>query len=170
MTIPHLAVEELLQTAAIDVKDIPFRGGPQTVTELIGGRIDFVSLVVGTEVGQNIRLLGVFSEKRVAALPNVPTVREQGYDVSPASFGGLLAPKATPAPVLAKLAAACDHAARTRPTPPSPSARPASGRVLCRCRGVPAPSGARHRKQGACAGAAQEPKQNPGARPEFAHT
>jgi len=112
MTIPHLAVEEFVQASGIDIKDIPFRGGPQSITELIAGRIDFVTLVVGTEVGQNIRTIGVFSEKRLAALPDVPTVKEQGYDVSPASFGGLLAPRSTPAPILAKLAAACDHAAK----------------------------------------------------------
>lgn len=111
MTIPHLVVEEFVQTAGIDIKDIPFRSGPQSIAELIAGRIDFVSLVIGTEVGQNIRLIGAFSEKRLAALPDLPTVKEQGYDVSPASFGGLLAPKATPAPILAKLAAACAGAA-----------------------------------------------------------
>ena len=112
MTIPHLAVEEFVQAAGIDIQDVPYRGGPQTITELLGGRIDFVSLVVGTEVGQNIRLIGVFSEKRLAALPEVATVKEQGYDVSPASFGGLLVPKATPAPIVAKLAAACADAAK----------------------------------------------------------
>ena len=69
LTIPHLAMEELLQTAAIDIKDIPFRGGPQSITELLGGRIDVVSLVMGTEVGQNIRIIGVFGEKRIADLP-----------------------------------------------------------------------------------------------------
>jgi len=105
-------VEELAQAAGIDIKDIPFRTCPQSIAELIGGRIDFVSLVVGTEVGQNIRLIGVFSEKRLAALPDIPTVKEQGYDVSPPSFGGLLVPKATPAPIMAKLAATCADAAK----------------------------------------------------------
>ena len=42
----------------------------------------------------------------------MPTVKEQGYDVSPASFGGLFAPSGTPAPVVAKLAAACAGAAK----------------------------------------------------------
>jgi tripartite-type tricarboxylate transporter receptor subunit TctC len=113
MTIPHLAVEELVQAAGIDIKDIPHRGGgPQTIGELIAGRIDFVTLVVGTEVGQNVRIIGVFSEKRLAALPDVPTAKEQGYDVTPASFGGLLAPRATLAPVMTKLAAACADAAK----------------------------------------------------------
>jgi tripartite-type tricarboxylate transporter receptor subunit TctC len=112
MTIPHLAVEEFLQAAAIDIKDIPFRGGPQTVAELLAGRIDMLSIVMGTEVGQNIRIIGVFGEKRLANLPDVPTVKEQGYDVSPASFGGLLAPPAAPQPTLSKLSSACAEAAK----------------------------------------------------------
>ena len=47
MTIPHLAVEEFMQAAAIDIKDIPFRSGPQTIAELLAGRIDMLSIVIG---------------------------------------------------------------------------------------------------------------------------
>jgi tripartite-type tricarboxylate transporter receptor subunit TctC len=111
-TIPQLAMEELQQTAGIDIKDIPFRTGPQSLSELLGGRLDVVSVVMGTEVGQNIRVIGVFAEKRIATFPDVPTIKEQGYDVTPASFGGLLAPFTTPAPVLAKLSAACAEAVK----------------------------------------------------------
>jgi tripartite-type tricarboxylate transporter receptor subunit TctC len=112
MTIPHLAMEEFMQAAAIDIKDVPFRGGPQTIAELLAGRIDIVSIVIGTEVGQNIRIIGVFGDKRLANLPDVPTFKEQGYNVSPESFGGLLAPSATPQPILSKLSSACAEAAK----------------------------------------------------------
>ena len=112
-TIPQLAMEEFQQTAGIEIKDIPFRSGPQSMTELLGGRLDVVSIVMGTEVGQNIRVIGVFSEKRIATFPDVPTLKEQGYDVTPASFGGLLAPLGTPAPVVAKLSSACAEAAKS---------------------------------------------------------
>jgi tripartite-type tricarboxylate transporter receptor subunit TctC len=112
LTIPHLAMEELQQTAGADTKDIPFRTGPQSITELLGGRLDFVSLVMGTEVGQNIRIIAVFGEKRIATFPDVPTVKEQGYDVVPVSFGGLLAPLSTPEPVQSRLRAACRDAAK----------------------------------------------------------
>jgi tripartite-type tricarboxylate transporter receptor subunit TctC len=112
LTIPQLAMEEFQQTAGIEIKDIPFRSGPQSITELLGGRLDVVSIVMGTEVGQNIRVIGVFSEKRIATFPDVPTVKEQGYDVIPASFGGLLAPRGTPQPVLSRLSSACAEAAR----------------------------------------------------------
>jgi tripartite-type tricarboxylate transporter receptor subunit TctC len=112
LTIPQLAMEELQQTAGVEIKDIPFRSGPQSMTELLGGRLDVVSIVMGTEVGQNIRVIGVFSEKRIATFPDVPTIKEQGYDVTPASFGGLLAPLGTPPAVVAKLSQACATAAK----------------------------------------------------------
>jgi tripartite-type tricarboxylate transporter receptor subunit TctC len=112
LTIPQLAVEEFQQVSGIDIKDIPFRTGPQSITELLGGRLDVVSQVMGTEVGQNIRVIGVFSEKRIATFPDVPTVKEQGYDVTPSSFGGLLAPFGTPAPIISKLSSACAEAAK----------------------------------------------------------
>jgi tripartite-type tricarboxylate transporter receptor subunit TctC len=112
LTIPHLAMEELQQAAGADTKDIPFRTGPQSVTELLGGRLDFVSLVMGTEVGQNIRIIAVFGEKRIATFPDVPTVKEQGFDVAPVSFGGLLVPPSTPEPVQSRLRAACRDAAK----------------------------------------------------------
>lgn len=112
LTIPQLAMEEFMQAAVIEIKDIPFRSSPQSIAELLGGRLDVVSTVMGTEIGQNVRVIGVFGEKRFASAPDAPTVKEQGYDVSPASFGGLLAPASTPAPLLAKLAAICDAAAQ----------------------------------------------------------
>ena len=59
-----------------------------------------------------MRVIGVFAETRHPAFADVPTVKEQGYDVSPASFGGLLAPAGTPAPVIAKLSDACAAAAK----------------------------------------------------------
>jgi tripartite-type tricarboxylate transporter receptor subunit TctC len=112
LTIPHLAMEEFLQTAHVDIKAIPFRGEPLVLTDLLGGRLDVASLVLGTAIGQNIRVIGIFSETRHPAFPDVPTVKEQGYDVSPASFGGLMAPAGTPAPILARLAAGCAGAAK----------------------------------------------------------
>jgi tripartite-type tricarboxylate transporter receptor subunit TctC len=112
LTIPHLAMEEFLQTASVEIKDIPFRGEPLVLTDLIGGRIDVASIVLGSASGQNIRVIGIFAETRHPSFPDVPTVKEQGYDVSPASFGGLLAPPGTPASVLAKLASACAGAAK----------------------------------------------------------
>jgi tripartite-type tricarboxylate transporter receptor subunit TctC len=111
-SIPHMAMEQFLQTAGINVTGVPFRGEPLLVTELIAGRLDVASLVLGSAAGQNFSLLGVFGDERNPAFPDVPTVKEQGFDIAPTSFGGLLAPVQTPKPIVAKLAAACDGAAK----------------------------------------------------------
>jgi tripartite-type tricarboxylate transporter receptor subunit TctC len=111
--IPHLAMEEFLQAANINIQDVPFRGEPLVMTDLLGGRIDVASIVLGSASGrQDVRVIGIFAESRHPAFANVPTVKEQGYDVSPASFGGLFAPAGTPAPVVAKLSDACAAAAK----------------------------------------------------------
>jgi tripartite-type tricarboxylate transporter receptor subunit TctC len=113
LTIPHLAMEELLLATKADIKDIPYRGEPLVVTDLLGGRIDVASLVLGTISGrQDVHPLGIFSDTRHSSFPDVPTVKEQGYDVSPASFGGLFAPANTPVAVVNRLATACAAAAK----------------------------------------------------------
>jgi tripartite-type tricarboxylate transporter receptor subunit TctC len=111
-SIPHLSMEEFLETAKLDVKGIPGRGDPAVVTDLLGGSIDVAALVQGTVAGQNLRLLGIFAEERHPSFADTPTVREQGFDVAPISFGGLLAPAATPKDVIGKLETACEIAAK----------------------------------------------------------
>ncbi len=111
-TIPHLAMEQFLQTAGLKIRDIPYRGDPLVVTDLLGGQIDVAALVIGVANNPKLRVLGVFSTERNPAMPEVPTVKEQGFDVSPGSFGGLLAPLDTPKDVVAKLAGACAGAAK----------------------------------------------------------
>ena len=111
-SIPHLSMEEFLETAKLDVKGIPGRGDPAVVTDLLGGSIDVAALVQGTVAGQNLRLLGIFAEERHPSFADTPTVKEQGFDVAPISFGGLLAPAATPGEIIGKLEAACAGAAQ----------------------------------------------------------
>ena len=111
-SIPHLSMEEFLETAKLDIKGIPGRGDPAVVTDLLGGSIDVAALVQGTVAGQNLRLLGIFAEERHPSFSDTPTVREQGFDVAPISFGGLLAPAATPTEIVGKLETACEGAAK----------------------------------------------------------
>ena len=172
LTIPQLAVEEFQQAAGIDIKDIPFRSGPQIAHRAARrtARCAF-RMVMGTEVGQNIRVIGVFSEKRIATFPDVPTVKEQGYEVTPASFGGLLAPLGTPAADLVQAVVGLRRSRKGRYVCDDRQARRAARRLLRRCRGVPAAPRARHRQQGARAVASQDTiKKNPGARPGFSTT
>ncbi|MDB5566816.1 MAG: transporter [Tardiphaga sp.] len=104
----HLAGELLKTTAGIDVVHVPYRGDSQAITALLSGD---VPLIVGTSVllapqieSGAVRGLAVTSSKRSALLPNVPSVDEaglKGFDVR--TWAGLLAPKGTPADVVAVL-------------------------------------------------------------------
>ena len=113
-SIPNLAVEEFLDTAGLKINSIPFRGDPAVITGLLGDNVDVGGLVQGTVAAarDQLRPLGIFAEERHPSFPDVPTVKEQGYNVAPVSFGGLMAPAATPEPVIAKLASACEGAAK----------------------------------------------------------
>jgi tripartite-type tricarboxylate transporter receptor subunit TctC len=111
-SIPNLSMEEFLDAAKLDIKGIPGRGDPAVVTDLLGGSIDVAALVQGTVAGQNLRLLGIFTEERHPSFADTPTVKEQGFDVAPISFGGLLAPAATPKEIIGKLETACESAAK----------------------------------------------------------
>ena len=111
-TIPHLAMEEFLDAAGLKIDGIPYRGDPAVMTDLLGGRLDVAAIVLGSAREQNVRLLGVFADERHPSVPEAPTVKEQGFDVSPTSFGGLLAPTRTPPEIVDKLAAVCAGAAK----------------------------------------------------------
>jgi tripartite-type tricarboxylate transporter receptor subunit TctC len=107
-TSPHLAAELFKSMAGVDLVHVPYKGSPQALTDLLGGQtqIMFASLVSALPHVRQARLraLGVTSLKRAAALPDVPAISEsglRGYDVS--VWMGIVAPAATPAPVIAQL-------------------------------------------------------------------
>lgn len=113
----HLAGELLNAMAGIDMVHVPYRGDAQTLTALLGGE---VPVIIGTPVllaqqiqSGTLRGLAVTSSSRTAVLPDVPTADEagvKGYDVR--TWAGLLAPKGTPAAVIAGLNAATQDALR----------------------------------------------------------
>ncbi len=111
----HLAMALLEQRAGFRITQIPYRGPPQTITDVIGGQITMqmgTSLFVTPFVkAQRVRALGVTSAVRMAQLPDVPTIAEQGfpgYEVR--SWWGIVAPTGVPAPILTKLHAAMKEA------------------------------------------------------------
>lgn len=113
-SIPHLAMEQWMSTARAELTHVPFRGDGQVMTEVITGRLDVGSIVLGSAAGRNdVRLLTVFDSQRHPDFPDVPTAQEQGFDVLPASFGGLFVPAATPDAVAARLEEACVAAANS---------------------------------------------------------
>jgi tripartite-type tricarboxylate transporter receptor subunit TctC len=110
----HLAFEYLKLVAGIDVVHVPYKGtGPQ-ITDLIGGRTDASSagtppLLPHVKSGK-LRAIAVGTPKRLASLPDTPTVIEQGYKgFETTQWYGLMAPAKTPQPVIKRLA---DEAAK----------------------------------------------------------
>jgi len=104
-TIIHLAGEMFVDAAKVEVKHIPYKGvGPQ-VADLIGGQVEFGVVGVNAAVGQIksglLRPIGIMGRARVASLPNVPTLAEQGLpEVDVAGWFAVVAPpKMAPAEV-----------------------------------------------------------------------
>jgi tripartite-type tricarboxylate transporter receptor subunit TctC len=104
----HWAAERFRLSAGFKATHIPFRGGPEALTEVMTGRVDF--MCVGTSSGMPFirdgRLvpLAVTTQKRSAALPDVPTTLELGFADSDYTFwNGFLAPAQTPKPIIERL-------------------------------------------------------------------
>lgn len=113
---PHLAVELFAHAAHIELLHVPYKGGSQALTEVIGGQVPMVALnaleVLPHIKSGKLRALAVLSAKRSALLPEVPTIAESGFPGFEASvWYGLMAPANTPKAVLATLSSAAVRAA-----------------------------------------------------------
>ncbi|KGD96050.1 ABC transporter substrate-binding protein [Achromobacter sp. RTa] len=104
MGISHLLGETFASEARIQLRHIPFQGSAPAVTALLGGHTDIAVSAVGPAQAHiqsgGLRPLAVFSSKRLAAYPDVPTLRELGYEVGSPTIYGLMAPKDTPPQVI----------------------------------------------------------------------
>src|SRR2546421_7062454 len=104
----HLAMEFFKQRADIIMTPIPYKGGADAMTDLIGGRISAMFPDIASALpqirGGKLRALAVASDKRVAALPELPTLGESGYPGFEAwAWQGFVAPAGTPRAVVMKL-------------------------------------------------------------------
>ena len=104
----HWAAERFRLSAGFKATHIPFRGGPDALTEVMTGRVDF--MCIGTSSGLpfirdgKLLPLAVTTQKRSAALPEVPTTLELGFADSDYTFwNGFLAPAQTPKPIIERL-------------------------------------------------------------------
>lgn len=113
----HVATAALGQEAGVKLKAVPFDGGAPAATALAGGKIDATSVGV-SEVypsikGGKLRALAVLADERGDALPDVPTAKEAGHDLTITAWGGVAAPADTPGPVIDRLAKAFQAAVRS---------------------------------------------------------
>jgi tripartite-type tricarboxylate transporter receptor subunit TctC len=106
-TVPHLAMIQLAQQAKVEFNDVPFKGPAEEIQNTRSGQLDFSAVPLTAAAGSGLAMPGLFAATRNPSLPDVPTFKEQGYDVAPLSFGGLLGPAGMPAEVARKLESAC---------------------------------------------------------------
>lgn len=107
----QLVAEMLAGHTKVKFTHINYRGSGPAVTALLGNEIDFAVVDIAAVMGQvkagRLKALAVTTPKRSSALPDVPTVAETGFKGFDATiWTGLMAPKGTPEPVLAKVRAA----------------------------------------------------------------
>jgi len=107
-TSPHLTMELLKLQLKFDIVFIPYNLGAQAVTDTIGGQVPInisnAPLSTGAVQSNRLRALAVTSARRIAALPDVPTMQESGVpDFEVNSWYGLMAPAGTPAAILDKI-------------------------------------------------------------------
>jgi len=103
----HLPTALFMKAAGIKLRHLPTNGGGPAITALLGNNSQVLVSSIAAASGQikagKLRALGVFAPTRSPALPDVPTMKEQGYDLEFYLWVGLFAPKGTPEPVIATL-------------------------------------------------------------------
>ena len=104
----HWAAERLRVSAGFDAVHVPFRGGPEALTEVTAGRVDFTCMGMSSALGfirdGKLIPLAVSSAKRSSALPDVPTTLEAGLADSDYNFWmGMFVPAKTPRPIVDRL-------------------------------------------------------------------
>jgi len=103
----HLSGELFQRVTGTRLTHVPYRGGGPAVQDLAAGNVNAVFVTLASALPQMqaglIRALGVMGTERLAVLPQVPTMREQGIDLLNEHWWGLLAPARTPPAIVARL-------------------------------------------------------------------
>lgn len=107
-SLEHLWSSNFSKRHGLDAVHVPFKGMPDAATALASGEIQFLPLILAVALPfiqkGMMRALAVIDYQRHIALPNVPTLKELGYDEPPLVFwGGLAAPKGTPSAIVQQL-------------------------------------------------------------------
>ncbi|MBP8306006.1 MAG: tripartite tricarboxylate transporter substrate binding protein [Burkholderiaceae bacterium] len=103
----HVPIEMLKQASGTFMVHVPYTGAGPAVVGLLSGQVDALATGPSTIVQQvkagRLRALAHWGEGRLAALPDVPSLKELGFPVGFSQWAGLFAPAGTPEPVLARL-------------------------------------------------------------------
>jgi len=119
-TLPHLTAELFKKTTGTDIVHVPYKGGGPSLLGVVAGEAQMTFDTIATSsqlvADGKLRALAVAGPKRVAELPNVPTMIEAGYPaLATGAWTALLAPRDTPPAIIAKLNAAANAALVAEP-------------------------------------------------------
>src|SRR5262245_31974080 len=114
-TTSHLTAELFNKLAGTKLQHVPYKGTAPALNDLVAGHVDliFMQLEAAIKLHENgkARILAVTTEKRIAMLPDIPTMAEVGLkDFISDTWNAITAPPKTPAPIIAKLNAAVNEA------------------------------------------------------------
>jgi tripartite-type tricarboxylate transporter receptor subunit TctC len=103
----HLGCALMNAVTGLNIVHVPYRGSNPAMQDLASGRVDYLCDIITTAKpqidGGTVKAIAVLDDKRSAALPDVPTAREQGFDVKAYTWNAFFVPKGTPAPIVDKL-------------------------------------------------------------------
>jgi tripartite-type tricarboxylate transporter receptor subunit TctC len=104
----HLAAEYFNQIMGIKLIHVPYKGSPEAISDTMSGRTAFYMAPLDTAIGQlkggKVRALGITSKIRNAAVPDIPSIAEQGYpSFEIGLWFGVWAPAGTPAAIVRKI-------------------------------------------------------------------
>lgn len=106
-TFPHLSVELMNQILGVKPQHIPFPGGPQAITALIGRQVQFtqnhIPVVQAHVKSGRLRVVATTGATRSQAFPDVPTLKESGIDVVASAWFGLFMPAGAPPAVVERI-------------------------------------------------------------------
>ena len=111
----HMPMEMLSLATGIKMTHVPYTGAGPAIVGLLGGQVDALATGPATIVqhvnGRKVRVLAHWGDAKLAALPDVKSLKELGTDVQYAQWSGIFVPAATPEPVVQRLRAAVRAAA-----------------------------------------------------------
>ena len=114
-TPPHLAAELFKRESGLDILHIPYKGSAPAISALLAGDVDMTFSAIGPVAAQieagKLRALATAAPHRLAAYPDIPTMKELGFaQVEVSDWQGIVAPAGTPVGVIATLEAAIRRA------------------------------------------------------------
>jgi tripartite-type tricarboxylate transporter receptor subunit TctC len=111
----HIPMEMFAASADVKLLHVPYTGGGPAVVALLGGNVDAISTGPSTVIQHvkagKVRILATWGDKRLTALPDIPTLSESGFNTTFFQWAALFAPAGTPEPVMVKLRDAARAAA-----------------------------------------------------------